>query len=78
MKLRRALATAAVTAVLAPPALLSVPAAFADEPSTPGGTPSNSTPGAAPESTPETTPDSTASTTTPEPEATPSTSAPAT
>ncbi|MPY61911.1 LPXTG cell wall anchor domain-containing protein [Streptomyces spongiae] len=76
MKLRRALATAAAAAVLAPPALLSAPAAFADEPSTPNGTPSTSTPGAAPESTPGATPETTPPTTTSEPEATPSTSAP--
>lgn len=76
MKLRRALATAATTAVLAPLALLSAPAAFAEETSTPSGTPSASAPGATPESTPETTPESTPPTTTSEPEATPSTSAP--
>lgn len=77
MKLRRALATAAATAVLAPPALLSAPAAFADGTATPSGTPSTSTPGTAPGSTPGATPDSTPPTTTPGPEATPSTSAPA-
>ncbi|MFI1730609.1 LAETG motif-containing sortase-dependent surface protein [Streptomyces acidicola] len=78
MKLRRTLATAATTAVLAPLALLSAPAAFAEEPSTPSETPSASAPEAPPESTPETTPESTPPTTTSEPEATPSTSAPAT
>ncbi|MFF3815955.1 LAETG motif-containing sortase-dependent surface protein [Streptomyces bluensis] len=80
MKLRRTLATAAATAVLAPLALLSAPAAFAEETeetSTSSATPSASAPEAPAESTPETTPESTPPSTTPEPEATPSTSAPA-
>ncbi|MEU6809116.1 LAETG motif-containing sortase-dependent surface protein [Streptomyces sp. NPDC046831] len=81
MKLRRAMVTAAATAVIAPLALLSAPSAFAeDTPSTP---PSSSSSESAPESAPESTPESTPPTSEPEstpptsePESTPSTSAP--
>ncbi|MFD7707649.1 LAETG motif-containing sortase-dependent surface protein [Streptomyces sp. NPDC059785] len=61
MKLRRAMALAAATAVVSPLALLSAPAAFAEEPptstessatSTPETTPSTSESPSAPESTP--------------------------
>ncbi|MER6976642.1 LAETG motif-containing sortase-dependent surface protein [Streptomyces carpinensis] len=91
MKLRRAMATAAATAVIAPLALLSAPAAFAEEsPSTPSNlSASESSPESAPstsepESTPSTSePESTPSTSesesapsTSEPEVTPSSSAP--
>lgn len=43
MKLRRAMATAAATAVIAPLALLSAPAAFAEDGSTTSATPADST-----------------------------------
>ncbi|MGW0819763.1 LAETG motif-containing sortase-dependent surface protein [Streptomyces sp. NPDC002845] len=80
MKLRRALAAAAATAVMAPLALLSAPAAFADETdpeATPSTTPSTSAPEATPENTPETAPETTESgTTESEPESTPTPSAP--
>ncbi|MFF4556502.1 LAETG motif-containing sortase-dependent surface protein [Streptomyces sp. NPDC001422] len=62
MKIRRALATAAATAVIAPLALLSVaPAAFAEESATPSASTSSSappSPSASP-SSPETTPEPT-------------------
>ncbi|MFF1397118.1 LAETG motif-containing sortase-dependent surface protein [Streptomyces sp. NPDC058287] len=51
MKLRRALAAAAATAAIAPIALLSAPAAFADEPAPPAA---SETVSSAPEAAPET------------------------
>ncbi|MFK4144313.1 LAETG motif-containing sortase-dependent surface protein [Streptomyces sp. NPDC004065] len=68
MKLRRAMVTAATTAVIAPLALLSAPVAFAEDgATTPTVTASESTPAtstsssSAPESTPATTPETTPS-----------------
>ncbi|WP_328873315.1 LPXTG cell wall anchor domain-containing protein [Streptomyces sp. NBC_00287] len=55
MKLRRALAAAAATAAIAPIALMSAPAAFATEETSPSPSATESTP-SAPESTPESTP----------------------
>ncbi|MFJ5301369.1 cell wall protein [Streptomyces sp. NPDC088350] len=64
MKLRRAIAAAAATAAIAPLALLSAPAAFADESSSPSATPTESvseSPSASPSDTTSATPSDSAS-----------------
>ncbi|MGW7262506.1 LAETG motif-containing sortase-dependent surface protein [Streptomyces sp. NPDC054842] len=74
MKLRRAMAVAAATAAIAPLALLSAPAAFAEE--TPSGTPTATVTETAPAATtPEATPPSSTPATTP-PTSTPPASTP--
>ncbi|MFI1162294.1 LAETG motif-containing sortase-dependent surface protein [Streptomyces sp. NPDC020801] len=84
MKLRRAMVTAAATAVIAPLALMTAPSASAEEPTSPP--PSSSAPESTPASTPPTSePESTPPSSEPEstppastPESTPPSSAPAT
>ncbi|MGW3422835.1 LAETG motif-containing sortase-dependent surface protein [Streptomyces phaeochromogenes] len=65
MKLRRVMAAAATTAVIAPLALLSAPAAFATDPTPTGTESATTTPSATPSATETTTPSPTPTTTPP-------------